>query len=368
MIVSALALHRPGLAFGNLIGSCISNLLGAFSLGLLFHRDAIATFDRSARIYAAVLLGVTTLVTGTLLGLFCFFVVDDGASDGGNDDGGRGGNGVAKVAGGTLIIGFGIYVGSVLWAIWRGVVDAPEDSDSDSDGDNDSDSDNSSEGEDCDSDGENDSDREAAAAAAATRPQTVLSGSGPPSLPPNEASALLGPRPAHRRPLGVKKGRKALLHHALQLLLGFLLLSLSGYLLSHSASSLSTELGLADSLAGLTILSFVTTLPEKIVALLSGARGHAGILVASTAGSNIFLLTLCLGITLLAGNDIGSGSTDEDGNRQVFDITINELAVLWFSTLVFAAVIWFGARRAVGALMLAAYVTFLVAEFTIWRR
>jgi hypothetical protein len=31
-------------------------------------------------------------------------------------------------------------------------------------------------------------------------------------------------------------------------------------------------------------------------------RGHGGIIIARTAGSNIFLLMLCVGITFLAGN------------------------------------------------------------------
>jgi Ca2+/Na+ antiporter len=35
---------------------------------------------------------------------------------------------------------------------------------------------------------------------------------------------------------------------------------------------------------------------------MSGARGQSGILVANTVGSNIFLLTLCLGIVLLGAD------------------------------------------------------------------
>ncbi|KAL3417034.1 hypothetical protein V8F44DRAFT_481094, partial [Aspergillus fumigatus] len=42
---------------GNRMGSSISNIPGAFSLGLLFHLTQIH-FDRSAKIYAAVLLAV----------------------------------------------------------------------------------------------------------------------------------------------------------------------------------------------------------------------------------------------------------------------------------------------------------------------
>ena len=110
---------------------------------------------------------------------------------------------------------------------------------------------------------------------------------------------------------------------------------------------------------GLTILSFATTLPEKLVALVSGSRGHSGILVAVTAGSNIFLLTLCIGVALLG-----------TGERQLprEELKTGELVILSASACTFAVVVWLGTTRWIGALMFAGYLTFLVLEFTIWRR
>lgn len=63
MIVASLARGRSSLAIGNIVGAAISNILGAFSLGLLFYsRGHAIQFDESTRIYSLLLLALTTLV------------------------------------------------------------------------------------------------------------------------------------------------------------------------------------------------------------------------------------------------------------------------------------------------------------------
>jgi Ca2+/Na+ antiporter len=59
-VIAAILQHRSPLALGNVMGSTISNILGAFSLGLLFYPQGLE-FDRSAKIYSALLFVVTTL-------------------------------------------------------------------------------------------------------------------------------------------------------------------------------------------------------------------------------------------------------------------------------------------------------------------
>jgi hypothetical protein len=92
----------------------------------------------------------------------------------------------------------------VAWviAIYKGVLDAPDGSDSD-----DSDDDASSEGHNTE--------------ALNDHPPTEIS-----SLLPNNAG---GEHPAHGR-------KRTLLYHVAQLILGFIALSLSSYVLSHSAA------------------------------------------------------------------------------------------------------------------------------------
>jgi len=296
------------LALGNAVGSSISNILGAFSLGLLF-QTSIPTFDTSSKIYTSILLFCTSVITALALA-----------------------NLLGKAVGGILIASFGIYLASIGWGIFKGTLTAAELSDSDDDG----------------SDDESD--------VSSTDVESSPSGPREHDQQATEASSLLPDLSAktHEKP---HNNRHSLSFHIFQVLMGFFALCISGYILSVSASALADALHLPGTVVGLTILSFATTLPEKFVAVLSGSRGHVGILVANTVGSNIFLLTLCLGIIL-----VSTGG--------VFDSDINkfELLYMWASSLVLFLIVFLGSRRWAGVLLLVMYLAFLVLEFTQYRR
>ncbi|OBT53055.1 hypothetical protein VE04_07546 [Pseudogymnoascus sp. 24MN13] len=299
VVVASILQRRSSLAIGNVVGSSISNILGAFSLGLLFYPGRMV-FDRSAKLYAAILFLITTVFTVVALT-----------------------TGLGKVVGGLFIAAFAVYLVSIGYGIYRGVLNAPERLDSDSESDSD------------DDEGNNGSDSEA-------------------QRPPAETSPLLAngaqrPRSTHKH---------SLLYHSAQLVLGFLALSLSGYVLSHTAASIADEFGLSNTVVGVTVLSFATTLPEKFVAVIGGARGHGGIVAASTAGSNIFLLTLCLGVTLVAGDQVELADS----------VVPFELLVTWASSALFCLLVFTGSERWVGGLLLVLYVVFIVLEFTVYRR
>ena len=302
VIVAALAQHRPSLAFGNAIGSSVSNILGAFGLGLLFQSEVTA-YDNSSRIYGAILLGITTVVLIVALA-----------------------HGLSKVFGGIAVAAFVLYVASVSWYIYKGILAAPEDSDSDSDSDSDIEA-----GSECDRNetrhllSDNDADP--------TGDETL-----------SQHSSLVVPARRNQRSLILQVGH---------LLLGLGALSVAGYVTSTSAGNLADALHIPDSVFGATVLAFVTTLPENLVAVLSGFRGHSGIMVANTAGSNIFLLTLCLGVILLSNG----------GNLEVGDNQVLGLVVTWASTAAFAVIVVCGARRWVGVVFIVIYIGYLVSMF-----
>jgi Ca2+/Na+ antiporter len=295
VVVASVVQNRSTLALGNVLGSSISNILGAFSLGLLFHPGQME-FDNAAQVYTSILFALTTVFAA--LALF------------GHLD---------RVIGGALVIVFVAYLFSIGYAIYRGVLDAPEDPDDEED----------------EEPIGNDEERAL------------------PNQVPTETSALLQ---STQSPASLQK--HSLTYHVIQLILGFLALSLSGYVLSHSAAFLADSLNLSGTVLGVTILSFATTLPEKFLAVMSGVRGHGGIVVANTAGSNIFLLTLCLGITFLAGNQ-----DDLTGSFEPF-----EILVTWATSAIFFLIVFLGSNRWVGALLLVLYIAFLVLEFTVFRR
>lgn len=290
------------------MGSTISNILGAFSLGLLCHSDG-SPFDSSAKIYSVLQFFVTTIFI-----ILAYFQQ------------------LNKVTGGLLIALFALYITSIGFAIYRGISEPPQLSDSESDDES---------VNVCDEETPGQSARQSASEASpllgdTNTPQELMS-----------ASADKGKRPP--RPL---------YHHILQLIFGLLALSLSGYILAHSAGTIADSLNLSGTVFGLTVIAFVTTLPEKLIAMLSGIRGQGGIIVATTAGSNIFLLTLCVGIVAVAGSPL-----DQSDTFVLFD-----LVTVWVSSLSLLAVVFLGPHRMAGLVLLAAYVVFLVMEFTVYRR
>lgn len=78
-------------------------------------------------------------------------------------------------------------------------------------------------------------------------------------------------------------------------------------------------------------------------------------MIANTAGSNVFLLTLCLGVVYVSGNNVGM-------------ITSFDLAVTLASVAAFAMFVFIGARRWMGVVLILGYVAFFVVEFTVFRR
>lgn len=319
MVIAAVAQHQSPLALGNVIGSGISNILAAFSLGLLFQRGHVR-FDRSSKIYVTLLLLLTPPVL--VLGYF-----------------GKGG----VIFGSILIVVFGLYLVSIGVAIFRGVIAAPEPEDSSDD--------------DSESDTNSDSARNGNSSSHNRIPATVRPDGQNESISNENGGPMAEIRSPSSPSRAPRHSPRRLRTHVFQLILGFLALSLSGYVLSHSATSIAAELNISGTVYGITILAFATTLPEKFIAVIGASRGHSGIVVANTAGSNIFLLTLCLGVVYV------SGSPNESGT-----ITPFELAVALASVVALAVIVFFGARRWMGAALLVGYVVFFVLEFTVFRR
>jgi len=240
---------------------------------------------------------------------------------------------VWRVCGAVLIAAFVVYLCSIGWAIRKGVLSAPE-SDSDDD--------------DSDSDSNSDDDNVVRRLPPSSRAGVDHNG---------ETDPLISREYGHHSPAASQ--RRSLGYHLLYLVFGFLAMLLAGYVLSRSAANIADALGTSEVLFGVVFLAIATTLPEKFVAVLSGHRGHLGILAANTAGSNIFLLTLCMGAVML----------DTSGQFNGGNVAVPELLVLWLSTLGFTLTMWIDGRfhRWVGATMLLGYVVFMVVEFTIVR-
>ena len=211
VVILAITGGHPGLAVGNVVGSCLANLIGSMPLGFLGARPLVP--DRSARVYAVVMLLVTLLAAA--------FLID-----------GR----VEPIAGGLLVALFVVYVVSILLVIRRGWLRPLE-----------SDEDDSLEGE-----------------------------------VSQSASRLLG-----------------------ILVVGLVVITVGAELVVQGAVAIAQHAELSEYAIGATIVAVGTTLPDKAISFVAGRRGQGGVVTANATGSNIFVLTLVLGLaTLFSGSGL----------------------------------------------------------------
>lgn len=82
-------------------------------------------------------------------------------------------------------------------------------------------------------------------------------------------------------------------------LVGTVVLLAGSQLTVDSATTLATKLGVSDSLIGLTLVAFGTSLPELATTIVSAMRKEVDLAVGNVIGSNIFNLTLVGGVTSL---------------------------------------------------------------------
>lgn len=97
------------------------------------------------------------------------------------------------------------------------------------------------------------------------------------------------------------------------------------------------------------------------------------VLSAAASGSNVFLLTLCAGIALIADARTPRPKQPDSSLKHPQEqhhggIKIEELYVLCAASLVLTLVCLTRANRLVGLLLLAGYIAFVVLELTLWRR
>lgn len=89
------------------------------------------------------------------------------------------------------------------------------------------------------------------------------------------------------------------MHPAAWLVLGLILLIISGEILVRGAVGIATKLRVSTLVIGMTVVSFGTSAPELFVSLDAALDGNPEIAVGNVVGSNIANLALVLSITVL---------------------------------------------------------------------
>lgn len=85
----------------------------------------------------------------------------------------------------------------------------------------------------------------------------------------------------------------------LLVLLGLVILLVSGDLIVRSGVSLASHFRVSTLVVGVTIVSFGTSLPELLVSVGAALKGHPDIAVGNVVGSNISNIALILGLTAI---------------------------------------------------------------------
>lgn len=93
------------------------------------------------------------------------------------------------------------------------------------------------------------------------------------------------------------------------IVLGVVLLVAGGELLLRGAVGLATLWKLTPAVIGLTVVAAGTSVPELAVSGIAAARGEAEIAVANVVGSNIFNVTVIIGLCALVTPLVISGNT-----------------------------------------------------------
>ncbi len=79
------------------------------------------------------------------------------------------------------------------------------------------------------------------------------------------------------------------------IILGLICIVLGGQLSVDGATEIARMLGLSETLIGLTIVAFGTSLPELVTSIAASRRGETDIAMGNVIGSNLFNILLILG-------------------------------------------------------------------------
>ncbi|RKF71934.1 putative sodium calcium transporter [Golovinomyces cichoracearum] len=339
IIIATLIQREPTLGLGNIMGSSVGNVLGAFSL-VMFLSDGFLKFDSGAKTFA--------LVSFIMTSLFSLLTWQ---------------NNLGIQGGIYLVVAFFVYVFSIFSAIYEGMIKPL----------NLATSNRLNQQDEASSEVEENFVGDEETAAISLEENTDLSFVMFPSIvqcPPTEISARLSSDTSEPEEI-IQSIRsyhdpqsfeyRLFFRHASRMLMGFLVMFLSGFVATYSVAVLAVALDISNYIAGVTILSLAAPLPERLVKFSYTKRLRSDILMASTAGTNIVLLTLCMGIFLLAGDE--SENNEFHGSVRGFD-----LWVCWSCSLILVTLAWIGGRPYIGGILLVCYIIYLGCELIVFKK
>jgi cation:H+ antiporter len=136
---------------------------------------------------------------------------------------------------------------------------------------------------------------------------------------------------------------------AASIALGIAGLAVGGRFLLFGGVDLATRLGVSETVIGLTVVAFGTSMPELATAITAARRGHGDIAVGNAIGSNVMNLLAVLGLAALVSP------------LNMSDVRLFDLVIMVCLTVVLLPLMRtdFSLKRIEGGLLLACYLTYL---------
>ena len=79
--------------------------------------------------------------------------------------------------------------------------------------------------------------------------------------------------------------------------IGCIMIIYGGNFVVDSASEIAANFGLSETLIGLTVVAFGTSLPELVTSIVASRKGENNLAIGNVVGSNIFNILMILGIS-----------------------------------------------------------------------
>ena len=138
---------------------------------------------------------------------------------------------------------------------------------------------------------------------------------------------------------------------------GVIGLPIGAELVVEAAVDLAEQLGVSDTVIGLTILAISTSLPELATTMVAACQRRTGVAMGTIVGSNVLNILLIMGtVSVVSPVAISIPYT----------FRVLDFPLMLGSALLVAAYVW--RKRAIGRiagfLMLAVYVTYIAAQFS----
>jgi cation:H+ antiporter len=157
-----------------------------------------------------------------------------------------------------------------------------------------------------------------------------------------------------------KKG--GLLKDLLFLVIGAAVIAVGAYLLVESATDIAHQLGVPESVIGLTVVAIGTSLPELVTAITSLAKGHGSLSLGNIIGANIFNIVLVSGVSIAINPfSIPLSSVLLGHNASlIFDLPV---VFLVMGIMTIPTILKGKLKRWQGISLLAIYIAFMAVQF-----